>query len=87
MHPYYFHVLRILKNEIEYPQTVSTMLTPEIVQLAFETSQATIAVLALAEKVQIVVGDAGSGLGLAIVAQLARCLPQSQSENLVVLSQ
>ena len=31
--------LRILRNEIEYPQSVSTMLTPEIVQLAFETSQ------------------------------------------------
>ena len=31
--------LRILRNEIEYPQSVSTVLTPEIVQLAFETSQ------------------------------------------------
>lgn len=31
--------LRILRNEIEYPQSVSTSLTPEIVQLAFETSQ------------------------------------------------
>ena len=31
--------LRILRNEIEYPQSVSTMLTPEIVQLAFATSQ------------------------------------------------
>ena len=31
--------LRILRNEIEYPQSVSTMLTPEILQLAFETSQ------------------------------------------------
>lgn len=31
--------LRILRNEIEYPQSVSTMLTPESVQLAFKTSQ------------------------------------------------
>ena len=31
--------LRILRNEIEYPQSVSTMLTPEIVQLAFDTAQ------------------------------------------------
>jgi uncharacterized protein (UPF0332 family) len=31
--------LRILRNEIEYPQSISTMLSPEIVQLAFETSQ------------------------------------------------
>jgi hypothetical protein len=31
--------LRILRNEIEYPQSVSTTLTLEIVQLAFETSQ------------------------------------------------
>jgi uncharacterized protein (UPF0332 family) len=31
--------LRILRNEIEYPQSVSTGVTPEIVQLAFGTSQ------------------------------------------------
>ena len=31
--------LRILRNEIEYPQSVSTGVTREVVQLAFETSQ------------------------------------------------
>ena len=31
--------LRILRNEIEYPQSVSMRLTLEIVQLAFETAQ------------------------------------------------